>query len=137
MPSRPALAAATAATAGVIAAAGWVHLRFAPEHLMESTALGLGFYAMGIVQVAVALALVARRTSALVAGGAVAVNLAIAAVWLVSRTTGLPVGPEQWHAEAAAVPDVVCTVAEVWSALAVLYLLPRLRTHPEVAPSPA
>ncbi|HET7487509.1 MAG TPA: hypothetical protein VFJ85_06225 [Acidimicrobiales bacterium] len=126
-PPSPQVLSVTLATAGMIAAAGWVHLRFGPEHMMESTSFGLAFYAMGVAQIAAAAALVATRGSTLSARVAVVLNLGIAGLWAVSRTVGLPIGPEAWHAEAAGAADVVCTVAEVWAAVAMVLLLPRVR----------
>ena len=132
-PSRHALPSLTLMTAGVIAAAGLVHLRFGPEHMGEGTVLGLAFYAMGVAQVATAAALVLRQRSARTARAAVVLNLSLAALWVVSRTVGLPFGHHAWEPEAAGAADVLCTVAEVWSALAVMVVLPRFRALPKVA----
>ena len=63
------------------AAAAVVHLGLAPEHLGESLVLGLGFVAAAAAQAASALH---------GARFAVPLNLALVALWLVSRTTGLP-----------------------------------------------
>lgn len=52
-------------------------------------------------------------------------NLAIAAVWLVSRTIGIPFGPEALQAEAAGVKDVLATTDELLLATLVAVVLLR------------
>jgi len=42
----------------------------------------------------------------------------VVALWLVSRTTGLPTGPQPWQPEAYGVPDVVASCAELVTAVA-------------------
>lgn len=127
--------AALAVTAGVMASAGVVHLRYGPEHMMEWVGFGLAFYAMGIAQIAGAAVLLAARRNRFVRSVAVWGNVAIALVWLLSRTVGLPIGPEPWHPEALGAADLLCTVAEVWVAVVVLALVPTTRTV--AAPAPA
>jgi hypothetical protein len=41
------------------------------------------------------------------------VNLGVAAAWVLSRTVGMPIGPEAWTPEAVGVVDVVATLFEV------------------------
>jgi hypothetical protein len=50
-----------------------------------------------------------------------ALNAAVILLWLVSRTIGLPVGPEPWQAEAVGTADLVCSGLE--AAVVVLLLL--------------
>ncbi len=40
-------------------------------------------------------------------------NLAIVVVWVASRTTGVPVGPDPWTPEAVGVADAVATILEI------------------------
>ena len=63
-----------------------------------------------------------------------AVNAGVVAIWVVSRTTGLPFGPEPGTPEAIGVPDVTATGFElVIAAILVVRLVPsgaaRLRRH--------
>jgi hypothetical protein len=60
----------------------------------------------------------------LVAGGIG--SLLIVAVWVVSRTAGLPLGPEPWQPEAIGPLDVVASADELVIALLVALRLPRL-----------
>lgn len=61
----------------------------------------------------------------LLAAGAIA-NLLVACVWLVSRTTGLPFGPERLQAEAIGFKDVIATWDELLLAGIIAMVLLRL-----------
>ncbi len=41
-----------------------------------------------------------------------AVNVAVIGVWIVSRTTGMPLGPEPWQVESVGALDLAATAAE-------------------------
>jgi hypothetical protein len=87
--------------------AGVIHLALGPEHMSEWVVLGTGFYVSGVLQVLFGLVLlrpVGRRT---LTAGALG-SLAFIGVWLVSRTTGLPVGPEAFEPEGYGVADAIC-----------------------------
>jgi hypothetical protein len=51
------------------------------------------------------------------------VNLGVAAAWALSRTLGMPVGPEPWTPEAVGVADVTATLFELAIAGGSLLLL--------------
>lgn len=104
------------------AGAGAIHLALGPEHLREWALLGTGFYVSGALQLLWA-ALLLRRERLLVTGALG--SLLFVGVWLVSRTTGLPLGPERWQAEAVGRADVVCVVLELVVAVAALTLVRR------------
>jgi len=123
------LAGAALLTAG----AAFIHLAVVPEHLDEYPLFGVFFLVVGLVQLAAALAVALTpnrpRLLAVAAG-----TLALVAVWVGSRTVGLPVGPEPWEPEPVGVPDVLCEALQLMS-LAVLGGLiargPRVRVgHP-------
>ena len=79
-----------------------IHFAFAPDHLSEQTSHGVFFLVVGWSQLvgAAALAFAWRPTRAWLLGSA-ALNLGVAALWLLTRTAGLP-GEEP---EAVAFPD--------------------------------
>ncbi|MGQ0669257.1 MAG: hypothetical protein ACT4PO_06255, partial [Actinomycetota bacterium] len=52
-------------------------------------------------------------------------NAGIVVLWVVSRTTGLPIGPEPGSPEAAGVLDLVATAYEALSAVGLLLLMTR------------
>jgi hypothetical protein len=112
--------AARLALALASAGAGAIHLALGPEHLSEWAVLGTGFYAAGAVQLLWALLLVRRERWLLT--GALG-SLAFVGVWLVSRTSGLPFGPERWEAEAVGRADVLCVGLELAVAVGALALV--------------
>jgi plastocyanin len=74
---------------------------------------------------AIALALAAPRRSVCVAG--IVLSLATVAVWAVSRTAGVPVGPQPWVPEPVGRADAVATLLELTTATV---LAPLVRPAP-------
>jgi hypothetical protein len=103
------------ATASVMAAA--IHAAVSPAHFQEATAFGAFFALSAMAQAVWAGWVVARPTPAVLRVGA-AGNLAAAAVWLMTRTSGLPLGPAPWHREPVGTLDGLTVLIEV--ALAVV-----------------
>jgi hypothetical protein len=92
--------------------AGLVHLAVVHEHLAEWWLFGVFFVAVGALQVGWAVLALARdRVPA--PRAIAAVNAGVIVLWAVSRSVGLPVGPEQWTPEAVGLADVVCAALEV------------------------
>lgn len=92
--------------------AGLIHLAVVQEHLDEYWLFGVFFIVLGVVQIAWAVAALALDRPPLLRTMAYG-NLAVIALWAVTRTFGLPIGPEHWEPEAATRADVLCTVLEV------------------------
>src|SRR5262245_30663562 len=82
--------------AACLAGAGAIHLAMAPSHLGESSVEGWGFVISAWAQLLLALAVLVRPNRR-VALGVIATNAALIAVWLVSRTAGLPFGEHAGH----------------------------------------
>src|SRR4051794_12236288 len=108
------------------AGAGVIHLAFTPEHLHEYLPLGLGFLAAGVLQLAWAAAVVLRESRRLLLLGGV-FSLGFVAVYLMSRTTGLPLGPEAFEPEGVGAADLLCCALEVPVGIAALVLARRPR----------
>jgi hypothetical protein len=92
--------------------AGLIHLAVVQEHFDEWWLYGTFFLAVGIAQIVwavVALAKDAPPWRLLTAW----CNLAAVVLWAVTRTTGLPIGPEPGQAEAVGRADVLCCVLEL------------------------
>ena len=89
------------------------------------------FAAMAWLQLAWAVAIVVKPTRRLLLAGIIG-NLVIAEVWLVSRTIGIPIGPNSGESEPAAFADMLSTILEVGIVLGSLALL-----RPEVPRPPA
>jgi hypothetical protein len=117
-------AAARVVLAAAAVGAGAIHLVFAPEHLTEYQPLGIGFVVAGVLQLLWAVALVLRDSRRwLVVGGVL--SLAFAGVYLMSRTVGLPIGPEAFQAEPFGLSDVICCALELPVGVAALLLARR------------
>ena len=88
-----------------------IHFAVAPEHLREYALYGVLFVLLGLAQAAIAVLVLVRPSSALLLGGA-ALSLAVVALWLMSRTVGLPVAPVPWQPEPVGLPDLLSTLME-------------------------
>jgi hypothetical protein len=107
--------------------AGLIHLAAVSEHASEWWLYGLFFLVLGVVQLGWA---VQAMESGLLPAPRLyaAVNAAVIGLWFVSRTTGLPVGPEPWRAEAVGTADLLCSALEA----AVVVLLVVTMRRPQV-----
>src|SRR5215471_6060959 len=77
----------------LILGAAAIHFAVAPEHFEEYLPYGLFFAGLGLTQLGLAVVLLtapSRRLYAIASVGMVAVI----AIWLASRTVGLPLGPD-------------------------------------------
>src|SRR5262245_6893562 len=100
-----ALAVTSLATAGI-------HFAVMGEHFREYTAYGIFFSLVAWFQALWALGVVVSPTRPLLTTGLI-VNAAVVVIWVVSRTAGLPIGPEPGTAEPAAFLDILSTVLEI------------------------
>ena len=107
------LSLAAASAAG----AAFVHFAVAPEHFREWWGFGTFFVLCGEAQLGWAL-LARRQPGRLLLSAGLAGSLLLAALWLVSRTAGLPFGPEPGVPEAAGTADLVAVSLELATALA-------------------
>jgi hypothetical protein len=139
-PRPPATAAATVGhwlrwvVVAACAGAGVVHFAYAPAHIDEDAAHGAFFLAVAWAQLGVAFALARWRVARWPWTAAVGLNAGVVAVWVISRTAGVP-GSDS---EAVGFPDALATGLEVVAILgAVLALRPALASRPSVRPHPA
>jgi hypothetical protein len=118
------------AAAGLSFAAALVHGSVMVSHFREYWLFGLFFAIVTPMQLAWA-ELVRRRPAdgLVLAVGAVG-NFGVVMIWTVSRTFGLPFGPERLKAEALGVKDVLATFDELVIALLVGLLLLRGGARP-------
>lgn len=115
-----ALAVTSLATAGI-------HFAVMGEHFREYVAFGVFFSLVAWFQALWALGVVVSPTRPLLAVGLV-VNAAVVVIWIVSRTAGLPLGPEPGTAEPTAFLDVLSTILEIGIVVATATLLVRGRS---------
>jgi hypothetical protein len=100
--------------AGALSAvAGLIHVKATVDHAGHYWLFGVLFGAVALGQIGLAVALWRTQVSdgVLVAGAVV--TLGVVAVWLVSRTVGLPIGPWAGTAEQAGVSDAIATLTEL------------------------
>lgn len=91
--------------------AGLIHVAMIQEHLDHWLLAGVFFGALAAVQIGWALAALARERAPF-PRAFIALNLGVVAVWAVSRTTGLPFGPDAGAAEAIGRSDAFCMVLQ-------------------------
>ena len=89
-----------------------IHAAVTGEHFEEHLAYGLFFVTAGVAQCGWPLWVLRRGSCRALAAGLVG-NLAIVVLWVLSRTSGLPVGPEAGEPEAVGALDALATVYEV------------------------
>lgn len=107
---------------------GIIHGAVTRPHFDEYSPFGWFFLVVTVFQLAWGALLWFRPSSRWLAVGAL-VNLAVAAVWLWTRTLGVPLGPHAGDVEVAGVRDVFATVFEVaMVAVLAVVLLHRGRT---------
>ena len=101
-----------------------IHGAVVPEHLTEWGAAGAFFVVLAAAELAVAVVLVTRRQpTALFA--AVVVSIGPLALWLYSRTVGMPFGPEAGVPEQVGLPDIVACALEISTLIVAVVLLRR------------
>jgi hypothetical protein len=118
----PSVSTTVLATASILTAA--IHGAVTSEHFREAFVFGVFFVAAAAAQTAWAILLVYRPSRALLLGGAIG-NAIVIAVWAMSRTVGIPIGPEPWHPEAVGVIDVISKVFELVIIVVSVWLLVR------------
>ena len=92
--------------------AGVVHVAVCPDHFREAAVFGLFFAVCALAQVGWAAAVLAQPSRRVWLAG-LAGNAAVLALWAVTRTVGLPFGPEAGAAEAVGRADALAGVLEV------------------------
>jgi hypothetical protein len=102
--------------------AATVHAAVVREHFKESVVLGAFFLLLSVLQGAYAAVVVVRPTRALLQAGAAA-NAAVVALWLYTRTFGIPFGVSGGEVEAVGVPDLLSTAFEVMAVVVAVVLL--------------
>ena len=127
LPERQPLTIPTVALALFSVASGAIHASVSGDHFREAFIFGAFFLVASAAQVAWGVLFLYRQNTTALVGGA-AGNAAIIALWTVTRTVGLPIGPEPWHAEPIGRLDVASTLCELALVLGAGFLLARLRT---------
>jgi hypothetical protein len=104
-----------------------IHVAAAIAHLSEYVPAAIFFVALASFQFAWGVAVYRMPSRRILSIGA-GVSLAVVALWVISRTSGIPLGPERWTAEEVGPLDLICTADE--TLLALLALFPLRFTRP-------
>jgi hypothetical protein len=102
--------------------AGAIHASVVEEHYREWAVEGLFFVGLAWVEALLALA-IASHPRMPIYRAAIVLSLATVALWTVSRTLGVPVGPTAWVPEPVGRADAVATLLELTTATALAPLL--------------
>jgi hypothetical protein len=121
--SFPAVPGILRVAVGASVLAGLIHYAVIPEHRAEWWLYAVFFTLLGAFQIVWAGYFCVDDRRALWWLG-LAVNAATLALWAITRTTGLPFGPDAGEAEAVEVLDVISGVAEL---IVIATLLSRMR----------
>lgn len=107
-----------AAVAGLSAGAAVIHFAMVPGHIGNSLIDPLGFAVAGWFQLWVAAAALSGRAGRATWAASVVGNLAISAMWVWSRTIGLPIGNHQGVVEEVGAIDLAAQVLGMAAAIA-------------------
>jgi hypothetical protein len=111
---------------GLAWSAGLIHVEAAIQHVDEHLLYAVFFALLAPAQFAWGVALYRRPGRRLLLAGAVG-SLLVVALWIVSRTSGLPIGPAAWVPEPVGPIDSIATADEAVLALVALLRLPASR----------
>ncbi len=89
-----------------------IHLWVMPEHFEEWWGYGVFFASAALAQGTLAIILLRCQGELIYVAGILG-NIAIVAMYVVTRTSGIPFGPQAAMIEDAGIPDMISTVAEV------------------------
>ncbi len=98
---------------GVSAVAGLIHGKAFIDHVDHYWLFGVFFAVLTYAQILWAIQLWRRPDDRRFFKAVAVMSLGVAAIWLISRTTGLPIGPWAGRPETMGLPDVVVTLDEL------------------------
>jgi len=122
----------TAAVVLCSAAAGTIHAVVTPDHFEETVVFGLFFLAVTVWQLAVVVVALHRPSRALWTSTTIG-TIAVLGIWAMSRTTGIPIGPDPWTPEPTGLLDLACAAYEGAIVVGCLWLR---RAAADPAPDP-
>ena len=108
-------------------AAGLIHAAVVREHLEEDWVFGAFFIVVAGLQIVWAIPISLDVSVIPFASAGILGSGALVALWAVSRTAGLPIGPGAWMPEPVQTLDVSATVLELVLVAGALVLVRRRR----------
>jgi hypothetical protein len=95
---------------------GLIHFEAAIQHIDEYLLYSLFFVLLAAAQCLWGIAVYKSPSRKLLAAG-VTMSLMVAVLWILSRTSGLPIGPQSWTPEPIGALDSIATANEIVLAL--------------------
>lgn len=133
-PQTPALPAQprelTFAVAVLSVGAALIHFSVMVVHFQEYWLFGVFFALIAPLQLLFAYLIIRTPVTRSLLWIGVAGNLAVPFVWLISRTSGLPLGPDAWQAETVHAADVVATLDELAIVVLLMVMLASGKSRP-------
>lgn len=112
LPPRSVVGTASVVLALLSIGAAVIHFAVIAQHFDAWWLTGMFFVGIALFQLGWGLVVLIGPSSLVYVAGAI-VNALIVVTWIVSRTTGVPVGPEAGEAEVVGFPDALATAFEV------------------------
>lgn len=109
---------------GLAWGAGLIHIQAAIDHVDEYVPFSVFFILLAAAQFGWGFAITRRPAPRLLSAGAI-VSLTVVGLWVLSRTSGLPVGPQPWSPEPVGPIDSLASADEALLALIVVFQLGR------------
>ena len=97
--------------AAVTVGSAAIHFAVIAPHFHEYWLFGLFFAVVGWLQIGWAVGVIAAPSRGLYLAGVIG-SLLLIVLWINSRTTGIPIGPEPWTPERVGLADVLSTIFE-------------------------
>jgi hypothetical protein len=104
-----------------------IHSAVIADHVEEHWLIGAFFVVVTIAQAVWAVLVYGDPLNRRVLVAGAVGSAAIAVVWAISRTVGIPIGPHPWRPEAVGRADVLSTLCELGAAALVAVVLARSR----------
>jgi len=116
------------------AAASAIHMLMTPVYFQQWLGYGAFFFTVSFAQLLYATSLAVAPTFRLELWAGIVGNGAIIAMWLVTRTLGIPFfGPEAGQVQPVGIPDLLATLVEL---ALIVHLAVLLRAEPQVERRP-
>jgi hypothetical protein len=103
-----------------------IHFAVVPEHLVTYVPYGVFLFLVGLAQLGLVAGLLLRPSSGLLLAAG-AGTLLVIAIWIASRTVGIPVGPDSELAEPIGLPDLFTSLMEYVAVVLMLLAERRLK----------
>ena len=121
--------------AALVLASSLIHAAMIAIHFEEYWLFGICFAVAAVAQALWTAQVYKHRLDRRLLVAGAAGNAALIVVWALSRTVGMPIGPDAWQAEAISAVDVLSTIDELFAVILIGYVLRLMGTsNPSISP---